>query len=82
MACRRQRELTNEGREIKKKLIDMNMTQAEFCRRYGIAENRFCDVIRGERKYKRTESRILELFGMKGGEDEDGMGKAVGGGRT
>lgn len=81
MACRQKRELTNEGREIKKKLIDMNMTQAEFCRRHGIAENRFCDVIRGEKKYKRTERRILELFEMKGGED-DGMGKAVGGGRA
>lgn len=81
MACRNQRMLTDEGREIKKRLIDMNMSQAEFCRRYKIPPNRFSDILRGEKKYKRMEKRIYELFEMKGGED-DGMGTACGGGRA
>lgn len=79
MACRNRRALTEKGREIKKRLIDMDISQAEFCRRYAIPPNRFSDIMRGETKYTRIEKRIYNIFGMKGGE-ENGMGAACGGG--
>lgn len=56
--------LTPFGIEVKKKLIDMNMTQAEFCKEHGIPQNRFTEMITGLKpnyKYRRLVSKILKI---------------------
>lgn len=60
---KRQR-VTAFGIEVKKRLLDMNMTQAEFCEEYGIPRNRFSEILTGlyERpKYKKMISEILGI---------------------
>ncbi|WP_026894426.1 Rha family transcriptional regulator [Clostridiisalibacter paucivorans] len=58
------RKLTDLGVEVKKQLIDKNMSQREFCRKYGIPENRFSEILYGVRpgkKYKKIIKKALDL---------------------
>ena len=56
--------LTPFGAEVKKRLIDMNMTQTEFCKKYNIPYTRFSELITGRQpnwKHIDTVCRALEL---------------------
>lgn len=59
------REMTENGRKIKKRLIDMNLTQAKLSKQCGIPQNRICDIIHSE-KYPRLTKRVLEYLGITG----------------
>jgi len=41
------RRFTPWGKEVKKKLLDMNLTQKEFCKRHEIPYNRFTEMVTG-----------------------------------
>ena len=58
------RELSEDGIVIKKKLIDMNMTQAEFCRKYNIAQNRFCDMLYTKDKCQKERKKVYKILGI------------------
>lgn len=56
--------LTPWGITVKKKLLDLNMTQAEFCKKYGIPQNRFTEMITGLKpnyKHRKTVNKILKI---------------------
>lgn len=56
--------LTPWGIKVKKRLIDMNMTQVDFCKKYGIPENRFSEMITGSKpnyKHKKVVNKILKI---------------------
>jgi len=41
--------LTKFGLEVKKALLEKQMTQKQFCLKYGIPENRFSEILYGGR---------------------------------
>lgn len=43
------KQLTPFGVEVKKKLLDIGMTQKEFCQMHGIPESRFSEILYGAR---------------------------------
>lgn len=56
--------LTPFGIEVKKKLLDLNMTQTEFCQQNKIPPNRFTELLTGLRpnyKYRRLVSKVLKI---------------------
>ena len=56
--------LTPWGMKVKKRLIDLNMTQVDFCKKYGIPENRLSEMITGSKpnyKHKKVVDKILEI---------------------
>ncbi len=58
--------LTLFGIEVKKKLLDMNVTQAEFCRKHGIPNNRFSEILTGSRQNFKYREQIKEILDIKG----------------
>lgn len=62
---RKARALTPTGKEIKKRLVDLGMTQAEFCRRYGVAQNRMTDICRSDKCLRRTRKRVYQLLNIR-----------------
>jgi len=60
----KQRELTPFGREVKKKLIDKNMTQVELAELIGCKKQYLFKILTGERsgkKYIEAIASILEI---------------------
>ena len=58
------KELTPFGIKVKRKLLEMRMTQSEFCERYKIPMNRFSEILYGSRpgiKYREKISEILRI---------------------
>jgi transcriptional regulator with XRE-family HTH domain len=56
--------ITYFGLAVKKALLERGWSQREFCTRYGIPENRFCEMLRGIRpgyKYRSLVERVLQL---------------------
>lgn len=56
--------LTPWGITVKKKLLDLNMTQAEFCDKYGIPRNRLAEMVTGLKpnyKYRKIVNKILKI---------------------
>lgn len=56
--------LTPFGIEVKKKLLDLNMTQTEFCKQYQIPQNRLTELLTGLRpnyKYRKLISKVLKI---------------------
>lgn len=52
------------GRTVKKRLIDMEMTQAELARMLGVGRPYLCRILSGDRsgkKYQEDIDRILSL---------------------
>lgn len=52
------------GREVKKRLVELNMTQRELAKTIGANENYLTDILRGRRsgkKYREAISRVLDL---------------------
>lgn len=59
------RQLTKEGIEVKKALLDMGLTQTEFCKKYGIPRTRFCDHLYGVRPRPKYSNLIKEVLKVK-----------------
>lgn len=57
------RKLTKHGKKIKKKIIDMNLSQKEFCRMYGIRENRLSEVMYTNQR-KDLRKRVCDILGI------------------
>lgn len=58
------RKLTAFGIEVKKRLLDLGLSQAAFCRQHGIPENRFSEALSSPNpngKYRRQIARLLRL---------------------
>lgn len=56
--------LTPWGIKVKKKLLDMNMTQSEFCKKHNIPINRFSEMLTGIKpnwKYRRIVNEVLKI---------------------
>jgi predicted transcriptional regulator len=56
--------ITPWGIKVKKRLIDLNMSQVAFCKKYGIPENRFSEMITGLKpnyKHKKVVNKILKI---------------------
>lgn len=56
--------LTPWGIEVKKRLLDLNMTQVEFCEKYNIPQNRFSEMLTGLKpniRHKKTVNKILKI---------------------
>lgn len=52
------------GREVKKRLVELNLTQRELAKLIGVNENYLTDILRGRRsgkKYREAISRVLDL---------------------
>lgn len=59
------RKLTNFGKEVKKRLIDMDMTLAELAGEIGI-DSRYIDhIIHGRKSGKKYIGRIMEILGIE-----------------
>lgn len=52
--------ITPFGKEVKKRLVDMGLTQREFCRQMNIPENRFSEILYGSRVAKKHREVIEE----------------------
>ncbi len=60
------RKLTKHGKKIKKKIIDMNLSQKEFCRMYGIPECRLSDVMYTNQR-KDLRKKVCEILKIQEG---------------
>lgn len=60
----KQRRLTPFGVEVKKKLLDLNMTQAEFCREHNIPQNRLTEILTGIRPNYKHRELVIEILGI------------------
>lgn len=56
--------ITPLGWEIRKRLAEKRMTQSEFCKKYGIPENRMTEIITGTRKARKHRQRVKEILGI------------------
>jgi len=59
------KELTPFGLEVKKRLLELQMTQKEFCEKHNIPENRFSEIIRGTVPGKKHKDKIARALGIK-----------------
>lgn len=50
------------GVEVKKKLIELNMTQRELAGLLGANENYLTDILKGRRSGKKYKSKIMEIL--------------------
>ncbi|MDQ7094599.1 Rha family transcriptional regulator [Desulfosporosinus sp. PR] len=58
------RPITEFGWKVKGKLADLRMDQREFCKRYGIPENRMADLITGTRKATKYRQKVEQILGI------------------
>lgn len=61
---RKKRQLTDFGVEVKKILIDRDMTQAELAERVGIKRQYLSLILCGERRNSRYVDEIRKVLGM------------------
>ena len=57
------RKLTKQGKKIKKKIIDMNLSQKEFCEMYNINESRLSEVMYTNMR-KDLRKKVCEILGI------------------
>lgn len=57
--------LTPFGVEAKKRLLEKQITQREFCEQHDIPETRFSEILYGVRPGNKYRDRIAELLGIK-----------------
>lgn len=53
------------GVEVKKKLIELNMTQRELAGLLGANENYLTDILKGRRSGKKYKPKIMEILKIK-----------------
>lgn len=58
--------ITVFGKEIKKALIDKDMTQRELAREINVNENYLTDIINGRRSGAKYKNKIIETLFSKG----------------
>lgn len=56
--------LTPFGIKVKKRLLDLHMTQTEFCKKYDIPRNRFTEMITGLRPNHKYVDIVNEALGF------------------
>lgn len=56
--------LTSFGKEVKKRLIDKNMTQVELAAELGCTKQYLYKILCGERSGKKYRERILQILGI------------------
>ncbi|MDQ7791546.1 MAG: Rha family transcriptional regulator [Clostridia bacterium] len=59
------KKLTPFGVEVKKRLLDMQMSQREFCEEHDIPENRFSEILYGTVSGKKHREKIAKALGIK-----------------
>ena len=50
------------GVEVKKKLIELKMTQRELAKLEGVNENYLTDILNGRRSGKKYRTKIIEIL--------------------
>lgn len=58
------KQLTPFGLEVKRRLLELNMTQKEFCQQHNIPMNRLSEIIYGDRiarKYTKKVAKVLKI---------------------
>jgi len=59
------KELTPFGIEVKKRLLELNMSQKEFCKKHNIPENRLSEILHGTVPGKKYREKIASVLGIK-----------------
>ena len=62
------KELANmpySGKEIKKKLVELNMTQRKLAEKVNVSENYLTDILRGRRSGKKYMEKIINILAIK-----------------
>ncbi|MCD5407116.1 MAG: Rha family transcriptional regulator [Desulfotomaculum sp.] len=59
------RKLTTFGIEVKKKLLDLGLTQKEFCQQHHIPDPRLSEVLHDARLAKRYRVKIARILNIK-----------------
>lgn len=57
--------LTPFGLEIKKRLLELNITQREFCKENGFNPDHFSYMLYGVRPMRRMREKTAKLLGIK-----------------
>lgn len=52
------------GVEVKKRLIELDMTQRELAKKIGVNENYLTDILRGRRSGKKYQAAIRSVLGI------------------
>lgn len=53
------------GIEVKKKLIELKMTQRELAKLVGVNENYLTDILNGRRSGRKYKTKIIEILKIK-----------------
>ncbi|WP_035296157.1 Rha family transcriptional regulator [Brevibacillus thermoruber] len=59
---RNPKRLTPFGLEVKKRLLELGMTQQAFCEKYEIPYKRFSEILYGDRPGKKYRGKIAEIL--------------------
>jgi len=59
------RNLTKFGREVNKRLVELNMTQKELAQKIGVSEVYLSMVLRGHRSGKKYIDVIVKTLGLQ-----------------
>lgn len=59
------KELTPFGVKVKQRLLEMRMTQSEFCEQYEIPMNRFSEILYGSRPGNKYRDKIAKILGIE-----------------
>jgi hypothetical protein len=59
------RPLTPVGKKIMKRLIDLEMSQADFCRQHNMAANQFSCMIRSNELHRNLLKQTCDILNIK-----------------
>lgn len=59
---RQVRQVSSEGKFIKKALLELGMNQKDFCRKYDIPENRLSDIIHTDGSSRRMIPYRIRIY--------------------
>lgn len=57
--------LTPTGLKIRHKLVDMDVSMAEFCREHGIIVNNLCTALRSNELHRNLLKRVCEILDIE-----------------
>ncbi|MTI82713.1 MAG: Rha family transcriptional regulator [Firmicutes bacterium] len=58
------KKLTTFGLEVKRALLDRQMTQKQFCTKHNIPENRFSEILYGSKPGNKYRAKIAQALGI------------------
>lgn len=58
------RKLSPFGVAVKKRLLDLGITQSAFCRQHGIPENRFSESLSSKSPINKYRDKIARILGI------------------